>query len=826
VKASYHWIRALVPKLEATPAELAARFSAAGLEVEAVHEYGEACDACVVAVVQSTRPHPTKSGLSLVTVDRGGGASLEVVCGASNVPPPGGLVVLAPLGARLPAKGVTIERRSIAGVESAGMLCSESELGIGDGSDGILVLPQRTGERGVPLSRALPSARDTIFEIGLTPNRPDCLGHIGLAREAAALHGLAWTAPEPDAPGRAIQGSIDSYAKVHVEDAERCPHYAAAVVVDVTIAPSPAWVRYRLASLGIRPISNVVDVTNLVLLEYGHPMHAFDLDRVRGGVVVVRRAKEGEKLVTLDGVTRVLVTDDLVVCDGEGPVALAGVMGGASSEISPATKRVMLECAYFDPRGVRRSARRHGLHTESSHRFERGVDRGDIPEALTHAAALLTHLAGGAAVPGVIHAVGAPLEPKVLELRAERLERVLGVTVPFHEATAILERLGCTLRSIKQSGSLGGPPQAPGGSASSLAELAVPTHRPDIAREIDLVEEVARVRGMDAIPTELPAVRPSRDEGPRERILAMASRAGVEMGLSEAVTYAFVSRASLAKLSAPEPAVILKNPLNEGQEVMRTSLLPGLLGALANARRRGERDVRLFTVGAVFLANAADPQGLPEERLAFAALVAGERAAYLSKPEPVDVWDGKGLALGLVRRLAGIGGAVRAFMPSDRPAHLHPRGAGRVLVALGGEELGLFGLLHPDVIAGLDLGTGPIVVVEMDLARLAPLATDKRRAVSVPRFPAATRDVALVVREDVAAGDVLEAVRSAAGELAEHVALFDRFLGGSIARDHQSLAFHVVYRAKERTLTDAEVDAQHAKVVAEVNRRFGATLRG
>jgi phenylalanyl-tRNA synthetase beta chain len=821
VKASTHWIRALVPKLQVSAAELAARFTAAGLEVEAIHEYGEASDACVVAVVKSTRPHPTKSGLSLVTVDRGDreGASLEVVCGASNVPGPGGLVVLAPLGARLPAKGVTIERRSIAGVASEGMLCSEAELGIGEGSDGILVLPRGTGEPGMPLSRALPATRDTIFEIGLTPNRPDCLGHIGLAREAAALYGVAWTAPEPDAPGRAIQGSIDSYAKVHVEDAERCPHYAAAVVVDVTIAPSPAWVRYRLASLGIRPISNVVDVTNLVLLEYGHPMHAFDLDRVRGGVIVVRRAKEGEKLVTLDGVTRVLVPDDLVVCDGEGPVALAGVMGGASSEISQATKRVMLECAYFDPRGVRRSSRRHGLHTESSHRFERGVDRGDIPEALTHAAALLTHLAGGAAVPGAIHAVGAPLEPKVLELRGERLDAVLGAPVPFQEATAILERLGCTLRSIKQS-------------AGSLAELAVPTHRPDIAREIDLVEEVARVRGMDAIPTELPAVRPSRDEGPRERILAKASRAGVEMGLSEAITYAFVSRASLAKLSAPEPAVTLKNPLTEGQEVMRTSLLPGLLGALANAKRRGERDVSLFTVGALFLGGEPQTPGLPEERLAFAAVVAGDRPAYLSKPEPVDVWDGKGIALGLVRRVTGGAGTVRAFAPSERPAHLHPRGAGQVLLATGaagaagGEELGRFGLLHPDVLQAFDLGAGPIVVVEMDLARLAPLATDTRRAVSVPRFPAATRDVALVVREDVAAGDVLLAVRSAAGDLAEQVALFDRFLGGAIAKDHQSLAFHVVYRAKDRTLTDAEVDAQHAKVVAEVNRQFGATLRG
>jgi phenylalanyl-tRNA synthetase beta chain len=820
VKASVRWIRALVPRLTASPVELAARFSAAGLEVEAIHEYGEASDACVVAAVVGTRAHPTKSGLSLVTVDRGAAAPLEVVCGASNVPAPGGLVVLAPLGARLPAKGVTIERRTIAGVTSEGMLCSEAELGLAEDArdHGILVLPAGTAAPGTLLSHAVPATRDTILEIGLTPNRPDCLGHLGLAREAAALYGLAWGPPAPDAPGRAVEGRIDSYVKVSVEDQERCPHYAAAVVVDVTIGPSPAWVRYRLGSLGIRPISNVVDVTNLVLLEYGHPMHAFDLERVRGGVIVVRRAKAGETLTTLDGVVRSLVEDDLVIGDGEGPDGLAGVMGGAASEISPSTKRVLLECAYFDPRGVRRTARRHGLHTEASHRFERGVDPGDIPDALTHAAALLTHLAGGAAVPGAIHVLGKAEPPRVLTLRSKRLDQVLGTPVPFKEATDILERLGCNLSRA--------------GSRDGVAELAVPSHRPDIAREIDLVEEVARVRGMDAIPTVLPAVRPSGDEGPREQILARARHAGVEMGLSEAVTYAFVSRESLTKVGAPEPAVTLKNPLSVDQEVMRTSLLPGLLGALSNARRRGERDVRQFTVGPLFLANLGDTDGLPEERLAFAAVVAGDRPAYLSRPEPVDVWDGKGVAMGLVRRVTGIDAVVRAFAATDRPSHLHPRGAGRVTMAaaegadgIGGEELGRFGLLHPDVATRFDLGAGPVVVVEIDLARLTLFASDKRRAVAIARFPAATRDVALVVDESVPAGEVLGAVRLAAGTLAEQVALFDRFTGGAIAAGHQSLAFHVVYRAPDRTLTDAEVDAQHAKVVAEVNRRFGATLR-
>jgi phenylalanyl-tRNA synthetase beta chain len=804
MKASYRWLRALVPGLKASPAELAARFTAAGLEVEGMHAYGEAAPACVVAKVVGKRAHPTKSGLTLVTVDRGGGAVQEVVCGAPNVPEPGGLVVLAPLGARLPAKGVTIERRTIAGTVSEGMLCSESELGLTDSGEGILVLPEGSGEPGTPLATAVPATSDTIFEIGLTPNRPDGLGHIGLAREAAALYGIPWGPPDPDAPGRAIEGRVDAYIKVEVQDAERCPHYGAAVVVDVKIGPSPAWLRYRLASLGVRPISNVVDVTNLVLLEYGHPMHAFDLDLVRGGRIVVRRATAGEALTLLDGAKLSLDPDDLVIADAEGPVALAGVMGGASSEIRRATQRVALECAYFDPRGVRRAARRHGLHTESSHRFERGVDPGDVPEALTHAAALLTHLAGGAAVPGAVHVMAPPSPPRVVPLRAARLAQLLGTDVPLGEAQAILTRLGCTLVS----------------SRDGVAELGVPSHRPDITREVDLIEEVARVRGYDAIPTTLPRIRRSLDEAPREALLRRARAAGAEMGLSEALVYGFVSRKELADVFAPEPAVILKNPLGATQEVMRTSLLPGLFTAVAAAARHGERNARLFTAGPVFLAGGEE--GLPAEPLRFAAVLAGERPAYLKRPEPVDVWDGKGLAEGLLQRLSGRAADVRIGDEKDRPKHLHPRGAATVSVS--GTTVGTLGPVHPDVVERFELDPGTIVV-EIDLEAVARLGVLRARFAPIPRFPASTRDLALVVSDGVLAGDVLGAVRAAAGVLAEEVSLFDRFSGDPVPKAHTSLAFRVVYRAADRTLTDAEVDAQHARVVAEVGARFGATLR-
>jgi phenylalanyl-tRNA synthetase beta chain len=817
MKASYRWLRELVPQLTASPRELADRLTSAGLEVEGIAEYGAASDACLVARVVSLRPHPTKSGLRLVTVDRGG-AHQEVVCGAPNVPAPGGLVVLAPLGAHLPAKDVTIARRAIAGVESEGMLCSEDELGLGDDHDGILILPDGLAAPGTPLSAALPATRDTVFEIGLTPNRPDGLGHVGLAREVAALYALPFALPDVARAAGAVapSGDLRQLVEIVVEDAERCPHYGAAAVVDLAIAPSPST-RHRLQALGVRSISNVVDVTNLVMLAWGHPMHAFDLDRVRGGKILVRRATDGERLTTLDGVERALSTDDLLICDGVGPVALAGIMGGASSEIQADTRRVLFEVAWFEPRGIRRSARRHGMHTESSHRFERGVDPGDVSAALDHAVGLTLSLAGGAPAAGRIHVQGtrtlaAPTAParRALTLRAARLTALLGVTIPFDEAVAILERLGCSLVSRTEAS----------------CDVLAPTHRPDLGREVDLVEEVIRVRGMDAVPAQLPAIRASRDVGGREELARRAREAAVSVGLSEAITYGFTSARALQALSAPAPSVHLQNPLGEHHAVMRTTLLPGLLDAVANARRHGERDVREFTLGPVFLPAKAGGDGLPDEQLRLGVVLAGDRPGWLARPQPLDAWDAKGYAVAITQRLLGAAGIVEVVPATREEAaqqapHLHPRGAAFLVAA--GRRIGAFGPLHPDAVEALALD-GEVLVIELDLEPFVAGPAVPAYA-GVPRFPAATRDVALVVKDEVRAGEVEQAVRAAAGALAEGVRLFDRFAGGQVPAGSVSLAFHVVYRASDRTLTDAEVDAAHANVVKAVGERFGATLR-
>jgi phenylalanyl-tRNA synthetase beta chain len=836
MKASYRWLAALLPGLDVSPRELGDRFSAAGLAVDGIEEYGAGTASIVVAEVKSIEPHPKREKLRLVTVDRGLGALQRVVCGADNVPDPGGLVCFAPLGTTLPAVGMTLTPRDIGGVISEGMLCSERELGLtGDGKKdddhGILVLPAGTARPGTPLREAVPAVHDWIYELDLTPNRADALGHVGLARDAAALFGKAFGSPSPAAPERVAEGGVAKLVTVTIEDTERCPHYGASMVLDVKIGPSPLWLKYRLESLNVRSISNVVDVTNLVMLEFGHPMHAFDFDLVRGAKIVVRRAAEGEKLKTLDGVERTLVADDLVIADGGGPVALAGIMGGEGSEIRPGTTRVLLECAYFTTRGVRRSARRHGIHTESSHRFERGVDPADAPDVLAHAASLLTALAGGRAVPGVILA-GLPVATAApIRLRGARLDALVGAPVPFAEATGILAALGFHVSAPS------------GGAAAAEAQVTPPTHRPDIAGEADLIDEVVRVRGLDKIPTALPAIRP---QAPRQTGVTegRVRRAAIDVGLSEAVTFGFVSPRDIAALGLPPASLVLKNPLGEERSAMRNSLLPGLLDALRRARRRGVGDVRLFTQGARYLqpdlnmtVSASIDKGLglastalPDEVPSFAAVIAGNRRALLAKPEEVDVYDAKGIAVEIVERVTGRAAQVAPQPAERRATFLHPRGAGDVLV--DGVIVGCFGPLHPDVADLLDLG-GPCVVVDLDVRALGELGHRTAKYAPIPTLPAATRDIALVVHDDVTAGAVGGAIREAGGELCESVDLFDLFRGGQVPADHRSLAFHVVYRDPKaatdpehaRTLTDEEVDKRHQAIEAAVKQRFGAVLR-
>src|SRR5688572_9371225 len=422
---SYRWLRELLPGLTASPADVARALSGVGLTVDAVHHPAASLERLVVAKVLEIKKHPKLDKVRIVAVDRGAGQRQEIVCGASNVPDPGGAVVLAPLGTHLPAAGFTLEPRKIGGVPSEGMLVSETELGLAADSQGIIV-PSGTFAAGTPFFEACPEVDDTIFEIDVTPNRPDALGHVGVARDLAALFELSFAYPATEEPKQFSDRALADLVSVSVDDFERCPHYGAGAVLGVKLGPSPDFMRWRLHRLGVRPISNVVDVTNWLLLEYSQPLHAFDLRFVRGGSIAVRRAKEGEPFTTLDAIERRLDPDDLVICDAEGPVALAGVMGGADSEIRNDTENVLLECAYFSPRGIRRTARRHAMHTESSHRFERGTDWGGIERVLERAQGLLVKYAQGTCVRGAVHAKGKPPAVPTIQLRAERLNALIG----------------------------------------------------------------------------------------------------------------------------------------------------------------------------------------------------------------------------------------------------------------------------------------------------------------------------------------------------------------------------------------------------------------
>jgi phenylalanyl-tRNA synthetase beta chain len=768
----------------------------------------------------------------LVTVSVGA-TEQTVVCGADNVPAPPGLVVLAKLGANLPGVGFALERKSIGGVPSEGMLCSEVELGVAESSSGLFLIEPGRFAPGTPLLEAFPELADAIFELDITPNRPDALGHLGVARDLSARLGTPFVPPQPPSiPAAQLVSDVtlDSLVKIENRCTERCPRYGAAAVLDVTIAPSPVWMTWRLHRLGIRPISNVVDVTNWLLLLFGHPMHAFDMERVKGRAIVVRKAAPNEAFTTLDGVARSLTDDDLVIADAEAPSALAGIMGGADSEIVASTRSILLECAYFSPKGIRRTARRHGMHTESSHRFERGVDWAAPMAVLKYAQGMLATLSNGRVVSGLRIVGNEPIELPKIRLRIQRLQSLLGITVPFDEVTAILSRLGFAVEVVRPS-----------------EELLVTgaSHRPDVAIEADLVEEVARIYGLGKIPTKLPPIvpQPPRDTGKIER---EAVATAVQLGLSEALIYGFCAPSALEKLQAPASQVVLENPLSEDRSVLRTSLLPGLLDAVGRSRRRSEPSVRLFAVGSVFLPAAtelseralqlrprldADGSELPVELPRFAAVLAGPRPSYLKKPEDFDVFDAKGLAVEFTERLLGRAVTTRHAPNGLRTRHLHPRGAAELLV--DDRVVGVFGPLHPDVLEAFDLGDA-IQIVEVELSTLEEIGKTKPKYRPLPKLPAIVRDVSFELPEDVSAGDVTALLKDAAGELCESVELFDLFKGGAVAKDKRALAFRLVYRDPNaytkpdaaRTLTDAEVDARQALVLEAMKTRFAIGLRG
>jgi phenylalanyl-tRNA synthetase beta chain len=815
MKISFNWLRELVTLPPGVTADaVAARLTLAGLEVESIERRGRDLGGVVVAEVLGRKPHPGSDKLSIVRV-RAGASEEDVVCGAPNVPAPGGRVAWAPPGARLPG-GITLARKEVRGVSSPGMLCSEVELGIGHeddktAGDGILILSP-DAPSGAELSSHL-GVLDEILEVNVTPNRPDALSHVGIAREVAALFETTFRMPAidevPAGPFPAGRG-LD----VDIRDPEACPRYVARLVTGLRVGPSPVAMRVRLAACGVRPISNLVDVTNYVMLELGHPLHAFDLAKVAGDIHV-RRAARAERMTTLDGADRALQESDIVIADDKGPVALAGVMGGAGSEVSDATTAVLLEAATFEPRAVRRTAKRLGLHSEASHRFERGVDANGLPYASARAAALLARLGGGALAGDVVDRHPRVPEPRRVTLSMAGLRRLAGFDIPLDQAARHLHAVEIAAEPTS------------GGDALTAT---VPTFRPDITIEEDLVEEVMRLHGYDRAPARLPAGRRAPEASP-EALADRARDALASLGLHEAVTWAFVPRAWINTLTrgrqgaAPlgEP-ITVKNPISADYEVMRTSLLPGLIEAAKRNLARGIADAALFEVGPVVRrAEAAAPNSkdAPLEPSFAAAIWIGRRAGWLKPGDALDFYDAKRVAGELLRAL-GVGEPV--FRARQQPGPLHPGAGADILSSADGAPVGLVGELDPRLARDFGLDARALYLeVALDAVAGAGRAV---RSAPTPRYPSATRDVSFWIDAAVTADAQRAALVSAKEPLLRDLAVLEDFRDPKYApAGKKGMLWTLTYRADDRTLTDAEVDAAHGRVVAALAAGHAIAIR-
>jgi phenylalanyl-tRNA synthetase beta chain len=811
VQASFEWIRSFLPDLKVTPAAVEKRFNQSGVAVDGVRRPQEALQGVIVGEVRECVPHPNSDQLSLTRVFDGE-AEHAVVCGAPNVAA-GQKVPFAPIGTSLP-NGLRIEARTVRGVESRGMLCAADELGLALSSDGIMVLKPRL-RAGRPVADAL-GVKDVIFDLDLTPNRPDLLSHFGLAREVAALFDLS--TPRLSARVKESGEAASASLKVSTKDRDRCPLYTARVIRGVKVGPSPLSIQQRLLSLGQRPVSNVVDATNMVLLELGQPLHAFDLARLSGGRLTARLATEGERIELLDGSTKALTPDDLVIADGAQAVALAGVMGGANSEVSDATVDIVLESAYFSSASVRRTARRHGLHTEASHRFERRVDPMMVERALDACAALIVELAGGTVATGPLQAGRAPSDDGLVPIRPERASTLLGHPVGRTEIRSTLKRLRLTSVAVSKV------PKRLLKQRPDALWFRPPSWRVDLAREVDLIEEVARLDGYDRIPSAMPPGSTTvRSDLHASRLDLGLRRTLVGLGCMEAVSLGFCSDRDFDAFGASKQhRVQLANPLGEETAFLRFSILPALLAA---ARRNQDLlpsrvDLRLFELGRTF-GWGDTKQPLPVESRRLGLVLRGRRhpAGWATADDPIDAYDLKGMLEAVFDRL----GLPRFEVRAAEAGFLHPRSSGQI--HLGHAELGWMGELHPDVADRYGLEGPPVFVAELSVDGLLRLDRPPAGFVALSPHPPAQRDLSFFVDRSQPASAVLATIRAAAQEL-ESVEVFDVYEGAHAPEGMRSLAVALVFRAADRTLEHDEVEATQRRIVEALKAQHGAELRG
>ncbi len=824
------WLRDFAP-FDADPADLAETLSDLGLVVEEIERVGEGIDGVVVARVDQVAAIPGADRIRRVVVDAGAGPK-EIVCGATNFGV-GDLVPLAPVGVTLPG-GFTIARRTMKGVVSDGMLCSGRELGLTEDHEGLLLLDDVAGAvPGAPVAEVLGVEPDVVFDVTVEGNRPDAWSVAGVARDLAARLHLPYAGPTPALPGPSpthapVAGEpVTGLASLVVEDAGLCPRMTVRVLSEVDTGPSPSWLARRLVLAGMRPINRVVDASNYVMLELGQPTHPYDLDRLAGPRLLVRRARPGETVQTLDGVVRTLGTpgrgvgatgEDCLICDAEGtPVGIGGIMGGASSEITSDTVRVLLEAAYFDPMAIARTSKRLGLRTEASARFERGCD----PWGIDRAAERFCELVGGTVASGALDVRGDVPAPFRLRVPVERVNAVLGTDLSGEQVAALIGPIGFECH----------------GEGTEL-EVTVPTDRPDVRPAPhgveDVVEEVARTYGYSALPRRRPSWPEPGRLTQRQRARRLVRDVLCGLGIDEAWTPTFVSEADHEGMGLGGPSVRVANPLVAEESRLRRTLLPGLCRAVAYNFDRRQDDVRLFEVGVVFghpaagapdagarAAGAPDAGELPIERELCSAVLAarGDDAR-----RAVGAWHTLADALGLAHRAV-------VLVPDSTIPGLHPTRSARLVVRSSGTVLGALGEVDPEVAAGLVGNLAPgarLGWLEVDLGPLLDPQAVARRSETVrpvSRYPSTDVDLALVVEDGVTADRVALAIEESGGELLESVHLFDVYRGGSVGAGRRSLAFRLRFCAPDRTLTDEEVATSRERVIRGVSEATGAELR-
>ncbi|MBP1930340.1 phenylalanine--tRNA ligase subunit beta [Ammoniphilus resinae] len=807
MKVSYNWLKQYVDLQGVSPEELAEKLTRSGVEVEGIENRNKGVSQIFIGYVAEKAKHPDADKLNVCQVDVGQAERLQIVCGAKNVDA-GQKVVVSVVGAQLPG-GLKIKKAKLRGVESQGMICSAKELGMNDKllpkdqQEGILVLPEEA-EVGQDAISYL-GLDDAVLELGLTPNRSDCLSMIGVAYEVAAI--LDREVKLPDLSLEEEGASIEDKVHVQIEAPEHCSKYAARLITGIKLGPSPFWMQSCLMAAGVRPINNIVDITNYVMLEQGQPLHAFDYDRVENGKIIVRLAHPNETIQTLDDIERKLDPDMLLITDVSKPVGIAGVMGGANSEVNVDTVSILLESAQFSGVSIRKTAKKLGLRSEASSRFEKEVNPDAVMDALNRAAQLMITLGGGKVAKGVAVETTKEWKEPTISLRLERVNGYLGTSLEVGQVQEIMRRLRFAAAESEQG-----------------LQVTVPLRRQDITREVDLIEEVARLHGYDQIPISLPEGGTTRggltDYQQWQRTIRNTLTSA---GLFEVFTYAFSDEKVMydfAPFEAEHKGIPLTMPMSEERSHLRVHLLPHLLETASYNQNRQNNDLSIFEMGRVFLTEEAELTKLPKEKLCLGGLLTGTwlPQQWTNKPQSVDFYDMKGI---LEMLFATIGAEQVVYRSAENLKGMHPGRTTEILVQ--NIPVGYAGQIHPELQNKYDIQEAYVFYI--DLEKLFPLVKRTNDYTPLPKYPASSRDLSIVVDQAISAGDIEQTIVEAAGAILEDVHLFDVFTGEKIGAGKKSLAFSLLYRNPEATLTDQEVNEAQERVLQELTAKYQAELR-